>query len=361
MRILAVTGASGGHIYPALAFLDRLKAERDITDALLVLPSRSIKLGLNSLNFKISYISCARLSFSFSRKSVIALLAFVKGAWESLRIFMKFNPDIVVGFGSADSIPLIMIAWFFRVKTLIHEQNVLPGRANRFLAKFSDKVAISFQQSIRYFNLPKDKIVLTGNPIRSTLNKINKEEARSILGLDKDKFTILVMGGSQGSKRINSVFIKALGLIKEKQGLQVIHLTGEEEYDAVIRRYNTLGIKAKVFIFLKEIGLAYSAADLAVSRAGATTLSELMYFGLTAIIIPYPFAYSHQSLNADILKKDGLAFVIDENSLHENSLKLLLEDLILNPRRLVRIGLRYERLPRQDHASLLVNAVFALI
>jgi UDP-N-acetylglucosamine--N-acetylmuramyl-(pentapeptide) pyrophosphoryl-undecaprenol N-acetylglucosamine transferase len=166
MRILAVTGASGGHIYPALAFLERVKKEERVTDMLLVLPSRSIKFDFNSFSCKICYIPSARVSFSLNRKNIAAFLVFIRGAWEGLRILLKFKPDMVIGFGSIDSVSLVMAAWFFRIKTIIHEQNVLPGKANRFLAKFVDKVAISFPESKRYLCLPKGKVVLTGNPMR---------------------------------------------------------------------------------------------------------------------------------------------------------------------------------------------------
>jgi len=360
MKILAVAGASGGHIFPALAFMEQVKRSGVGVERLLVLPSRSIKFDVSSFDCRIKRISSARLSFKPSLKSLTAFMIFAKGAWESLIILLKFKPDAVIGFGSIDSIPLVMWGWFFRIKTIIHEQNVLPGRANIFLSKFVDKIAVSFFESREYFSVSQDKIFLTGNPIRAGLKKIARHEALSLLGLDRERFAILVMGGSQGSGRINSVFMDMLDLIKEKSRLQVIHITGIREYDIVLKKYERLGIKAKVYGFLEDMGLAYSAADLAITRAGAATLAELINFRLPAIIIPYPFAYSHQDLNAEILKKTGAAFVIRDDLLSPENLKEMLEDLVLSPEKIDKMRQGFSGECCQESSALLADLVLSL-
>lgn len=330
MKILVVAGASGGHIYPALAFLEKLPEEKRVSAALLVLPSRSRKVDLNSCVYPVKYISSGRVKLTLSRESIFAFLSFIKGGWESFRIIIKFKPDIVVGFGSIDSIFLVMFAWFFRIKTIIHEQNVLPGKANRFLVKFVDKIAISFPNSRLYFNLPADKLVLVGNPIRNSLKKISKEKALDFFDLDQNKFTILVMGGSQGSQHINAAFLNTVGSIKEKSDLQVIHLLGQGESGKFQKLYEKIGIKARVFDFFNAMEFAYSAANLIVTRSGASTLSELIYFKLPAIIFPYPYAYRHQLENAKILSESRCAVVLSEGNLDDGlflkSLELLMKD-----------------------------------
>lgn len=360
MKILAVTGASGGHIYPALAFMEKVKGSLDGADRLLVLPSRSIKFDLSSFDCRIARISSARLSFRLSPKSLMAFMIFIKGAWESLILLLKFRPDVVVGFGSIDSIPLVIWGWFFRIRTIIHEQNVLPGRANIFLSKFVDKIAVSFPESGKYFSVSQDKIFLTGNPIREGIKKTARDKALSLLGFDRVSPVILVMGGSQGSGRINSVFMDMLDLIKEKGSLQVIHITGSQDYSIALKRYQGLGIKSRVYGFLEDMGLAYSAADLAITRAGATTLAELAYFRLPAIIIPYPFAYSHQDLNAEILNKTKAAFVIKEDLLSPENLKKMLEDLVSNPGKIEKMREGFSGNYCPDGAALLADLALNL-
>ncbi|MBM3243330.1 MAG: UDP-N-acetylglucosamine--N-acetylmuramyl-(pentapeptide) pyrophosphoryl-undecaprenol N-acetylglucosamine transferase [Candidatus Omnitrophica bacterium] len=359
MKILAVAGASGGHIYPALAFLEKIKIKNEAAVLLLALPLRSIRLNPGSL--KVEYFSSTLLSLTLSLKSFKGFFTFLKGSWECLIIFLRFRPDLVIGFGSLDSIPLIIAAWFFRVKTIIHEQNLLPGKANRFLARFVDKVAVSFPESSRYLSIAKEKIVLTGNPIRPALKLIDKKEARVILGLDLDKFTLLVMGGSQGSRSINSVFIEALSRLRDREILQVVHLSGRGDCSMVKDGYAGIAFKAvKVLSFSEEMGIIYSASDLAITRAGATTVAELVYFRLPAAVIPYPFAYSHQSLNADILQRSGSGLVIQENAFNQESLAKALDDLVYNSEKIALMRKGFEKIPFYDSASLLSDLALNL-
>jgi UDP-N-acetylglucosamine--N-acetylmuramyl-(pentapeptide) pyrophosphoryl-undecaprenol N-acetylglucosamine transferase len=193
----------------------------------------------------------------------------------------EFRPDIVIGFGTIDCLPLLLLAWIFRVKTLIHEQNVLPGRANRLLARFSDRIAISFEETREHLAAYEKKIVLTGNPIRKELEKIDRLKALGFFGFKEDKFTILVMGGSLGSQRINAAFLKAASLLTDTSGLQVIHITGIKDCELIKARYKDLNIESRVFGFLNSMQYAYSACDLVISRAGATSVTEIMFFGLS--------------------------------------------------------------------------------
>ncbi|PIP18775.1 MAG: undecaprenyldiphospho-muramoylpentapeptide beta-N-acetylglucosaminyltransferase [Candidatus Omnitrophica bacterium CG23_combo_of_CG06-09_8_20_14_all_41_10] len=361
MRVLVVAGASGGHIYPASAFLEKLKEEKSVSDTLLVLPLRSIKTDFKSCGCKIIYISSAQVSFSLNYSNIIALFKFIKGSWESFRILLKFKPDCVVGFGSLDSIPLVILAWFFRIKTLIHEQNVLPGRANKFLAKFSDKIAISFPDSKCLLGCRDEKIVLTGNPIRQGLRKMGKEEALNFFGLDKNKFTILVMGGSQGSRHINDAFLEVIALMNDISGVQVIHIAGKDDENKVADAYKKINIRAKVFGFFSSMEYAYSASDLVICRAGATTIAELIHFKLPAILIPYPFAYAHQFKNARILEVEGAGIIIKDDEFKVDRLNKLLECFIRNPDVAAVMREHYTGVFKYDAGSELVKATMALL
>jgi len=358
MRILAVTGASGGHIFPALSFLDSLSNKRKDIDALLVLPKKSIMSQINNINYKIGYISISSIKFGF--RSFSAILNFFKGSYESIGALLKFRPDVVVGFGSLASIPMVLFARFLGINTLIHEQNVIPGWANRFLARFADKIGVSFLETGDYLKNYKKKIVLTGNPLRKELNQIEKNKALDFFGLNSRKFTILVMGGSQASHRINLGLSKAVAGIRNKSGFQVIHLAGSQDYDLLNKSYRDSDIDFRLFSFLEPMQYAYSACDLVVSRAGALTIAEIIFFGLPAIIIPYPFAHKHQTANAEVLKAIGSGIVIQDKELGSDVLSRKIEELMDNPERIKALRSCYERLPKMNASDSLAEAVLSL-
>ncbi|MDI6605755.1 MAG: undecaprenyldiphospho-muramoylpentapeptide beta-N-acetylglucosaminyltransferase [Candidatus Omnitrophota bacterium] len=335
MKVLVAAGSSGGHIFPAVGFLDGLRNKYKGIELLLVLPKRVRTSHLvYDLHYKVRYISVSPISFRLDFKNFIAILRFFKGWFESLFLLFEFKPDIVVGFGSLDSVPVLLSAWLLRIRTLIHEQNLIPGRANRLLAKFADKVAVSFAETKDYLKINQEKVVFTGNPLRQELKKIDRPAALHFFGFDDLKFTILVMGGSQGSQRINSCFFKAISTVPDKSRLQVIHIAGERDRAALERSYKEIALNARIFAFLKQMQYAYSICDLVVSRAGATAISELIFFRVPAIIIPYPFAYKHQFGNAEILEKMGTAVVIKDDQLDAARLRQALDGLMHNPERL---------------------------
>lgn len=362
MKILVVTGSSGGHIFPALSFLHALRDRGKDIDALLLLPKRAKELDLALQDCRVGYLSISTVKFKPDFKNLAAWFGFLKGSLESLCLLVEFRPDIVVGFGSISSVPAVLFAWIFRIKTLIHEQNVIPGRANRLLAKFADKIAISFVETKNYLN-NSERAVLTGNPIRRELkaDKDLRQEALNFFGFNNNKLTILVMGGSQGSHRINTCFLNAVSMIKDKSGFQVIHLAGQQDCALLDNGYRDLRVAFKLFTFLKEMQYAYSIADLAITRAGATTISELVFFATPAVIIPYPFAYRHQLNNAGVLTKHEAAVLINEDELKPEVLKEVLVDLMNNPNKIKFMRSNYSRISRTNACDLLANEALSLI
>jgi UDP-N-acetylglucosamine--N-acetylmuramyl-(pentapeptide) pyrophosphoryl-undecaprenol N-acetylglucosamine transferase len=362
MRVLVVTGASGGHIFPALSFLITLKDKNGEIDTLLVLPKRSTVSQIIPDDYHVKYLPTSSLTLCFDAKNLIALWLFIKGFFLSLFIILEFRPDIVVGFGSLDSVPIVMLAWLFRIKTLIHEQNVIPGRANRLLVKFSDKIAISFAKTKSYLDIDPRKIVLTGNPIRQELKKLEKKMALDFFGFSDNKFTILVMGGSQGSHSINLAIMGAISVMKYNYRLQVIHICGVKDHDLLYERYRDLSVsvKFKLFTFLKDMQYAYSACDLVVCRAGATTIAELIHFSLPAMIIPYPFAYQHQLCNAMILRNEGCAEVIEEGKLSSDRLRESLDSFIGDDGKIKAMRSNYGEKFRLNASELLAKEALSL-
>lgn len=360
MRTLVATGSSGGHIFPALSFLESLKESDKKLETLLVLPKAGIKPKVLPKGCKVEYISIKPIRLNLNSKSLIALFKLLQGSLESLILLLKFKPDIVVGFGSIASLPMLFFAWVFRIKTLIHEQNVVPGRANRLLAKFVDKVAVSFAQTRDYLKIDPKRLAVTGNPIRRQLKRIEKKEALSFFGFSQNKFTVLVMGGSQGSHNINTAFLKAVSQIKNNGNLQVIHLAGEKDQALLRQGYNNLQVSLKLLAFLEDMQYAYNAADLAICRSGATTIAELINFQLPAIIIPYPFAYAHQLQNARILEKTGSAIVISDNDLGGGLLQRTLESLLQDTIKLDNMRLGFKNKAGIPAGVLLVREAVSL-
>jgi len=360
MRILVVTGSSGGHLFPAVSFLESLKGIKPDVKVLLVLPKIGVKPKILPEGCQVQYISITPIGARLNSKNLVSFLRFFKGSFESLILLIRFKPDIVAGFGSIDSIPLIIFAWIFRLKTIIHEQNVIPGKANKLLAKFVDKVAISFNETKDYLNISPSRIVVTGNPLRSFIKKAGKKEALNYFGFDESKFTILVAGGSQGSHNINIAFLDAISHLADNN-LQVIHLSGEKDRSLLESGYKNLKALAKVFSFFEEMQYAYSAADLIICRAGATTITELIELALPAIIIPYPFAYAHQLQNARVLEKAGTAIVINDNELGSGILQERIELLLHDSTKLENMRLGYKGITKVQADAALVKETLLLL
>jgi len=360
MKILVVAGASGGHIFPALGFLDSLKEQDKNIETLLILPKRNTISSLATIEYKVGYIAISSIKTGLAFKNLIGIFNFLKAILQSIFILISFQPDIVVGFGSLACIPLVTCAWLFRIKTLIHEQNVLPGKANMFLAPFADRIAISFEESRHYLKNYQHKTVITGNPLRKKLKRIEKNKALEFFKFREDKFTILVMGGSLGSSSINEGFQKAVSGMLYKNNLQIIHISGANDYDSIKGGYKKLDINVRIFDFLDSMEYAYSASDLIISRSGALTITEIIFFKLPAILIPYPYAHRHQAANAQILAGMKSGVVLEDNELKTDVLKRTIEELILNPERIKIMRSQYDSIPFRYGNDLLINAALAL-
>lgn len=339
-RVMVVTGSSGGHIFPAVALVETLAASGR-AEVMLVLPREHSAGGLKQGAFRIRHISIVPLKRCRGIGCAAAFLGIAKGIFESFFLLAEFRPRVVVGFGSIYSVPLVFFAWMFRMKTLIHEQNVTPGAANRFLMRFADGLAVSFPQTLRLCGALPARSVLTGNPVRSSLRRVGREEARRTLGLDPGAFTVLVMGGSQGSRSVNDGFIAALAGLPEDKRPQVIHISGPADCARVQDAYRSLALKAKVFSFLDTMEYAYSAADLAVSRSGATSIAEIAHFAVPAILVPYPHARMHQRENAAAFQVETGCLVIQDEQLKSGLLGSFLSAFLEHPERVAAMRSQY--------------------
>jgi len=332
MKILIACGGTGGHIFPGLSLYKALKRINRDTDIILALDERAFSANIINEEFPLAYLSLAPLTIKFDLQNIFNVIKLLKGIFQSLKVLLRFKPHVVVGFGGYASFFLVFFAWIFRIKTIIHEQNVIPGRSNRMLAYFVNKIATGFAKTVDYFGFNSGKVQFTGNPLRPNLVRIEKNRAFEFFGLHSNKFTILVMGGSQGAHKINISFLKAVSLIKDKSRFQIIHLCGRKDLSLLEDGYKDLGIKARIIAFFGPMEYAYSAADMVVSRAGAASISEIAFFGLPSIIVPYPYVHRHQIENAHSLFKNNAAILTNEKDLCPEILKDKILELFNNPR-----------------------------
>ena len=361
VRILICTGHTGGHFFPAVSFAETFQSIHSETE-IHILMSRMPQFAERFQQehpFKFHIISLTPPPSFFSFKMLIFLLQCISVFCRTFFLLIRTKPALVVGFGSYGSAPGVLCAAILRIPVLLHEQNASAGRANQFLAMWADQIAISFPETQGRF--PHKKIFWSGYPLRPSflkgIDKIHNE------ALAKNKFTILVFGGSQGAKRISDIFLKALGALSavERSRLAVIHNVGSGDLQEIEQAYQDLGIAADVRTFSYQIVEQYKRADLVVSRAGAGTIFELAALGRAAILIPYPHAYAHQKLNAaDLIRRDSAQVIYDEE-LSADKLRETMLSLKDNLSRRRQLAENIKRLAKKDANEALVRAGWKLI
>lgn len=336
MRILITGGGTGGHIYPALAIAHRLRKENH--QILFVGAEEALDREIITREgFGFRSIPVLPLERRFSFSILKFGIKFIMGFFQSFPVLLDFRPHLIVGTGGYSSAPVALAAYFLRIPILIHEQNLYPGLTNRLLSRFAREIDITFPESQEYFK--KREIRVTGNPIREEILSLDRERALKNLKLSPERFNLLVFGGSRGARAINHCLARILkeGLLEGKD-LQIILLTGFLDFEYLIQASKDGKVPLFVRPFLHNMADVYGAADLVISRAGATTLAELTACGLPAILIPYPHATSrHQEYNARLLAKEGAAMVILEKDL---SPERLAEEIL----RLMKDRERWERM-----------------
>jgi UDP-N-acetylglucosamine--N-acetylmuramyl-(pentapeptide) pyrophosphoryl-undecaprenol N-acetylglucosamine transferase len=296
-QIVIAAGGTGGHLYPGIALATELK-KRNYKVSFAIKTNDTGKHILEKEGFDYFEVSAMGFPRGLSPRIFIFVFSVLKSFFQAYKKLGRIKPAIVIGMGGYISFPVIIASFLRRLPSVIHEQNLVPGLANRELAFFVSKVAVSFDNTARYF--PKEKTSVTGNPVRKELFKPSPIDPHTRFGLWKNKFTVFVFGGSQGASKINELVLKSLEfLAQEKDKLQFIHVCGKYDLATVSESFKKSGFQSKVLDYLIDIGDAYQAADLIIARAGASTLSELKILNKPSIIIPYPHATAdHQKFNA---------------------------------------------------------------
>lgn len=312
LRVIISGGGTGGHIFPALAIANAIRKLNPETEFLFVgaqgkmemekVPAAGYKIeGLWISGIK-RELTIDNLSFPFKVLSSVS---------KALRIIREFKPDVAVGVGGYASGPLLYAASLKNIPCLIQEQNSYPGITNKILAKRVQKICVAYDGMDRYF--PKEKILLTGNPVRENVLKIEgkRQEAFSFFRLNPEKKTILVVGGSQGARSINRSILAGLSEIRQAD-VQVVWQTGKLFYDEAQNAVSSAGMEnVRVFDFISQMDFAYAAADLIVSRAGASTVSEILLVGKPSVMVPLPTAAEdHQTKNIEAMVRKNAALMV---------------------------------------------------
>lgn len=333
VRALLVAGGSGGHLVPALALAEDLRGGRD--ECWMMSTRRPVdEIMASGMEGSWNLVDLQRFTPLWRWLNPVFVSGQVRSMGQIGRFLGQIQPDVVVGFGGYLSAVTLMAARARGIPTVVHEQNVLPGRANRWLARWSDAVAVSFSQTLTH--LPRNaRVRLTGNPIRAKPEGWTRQKACALFGFDPARPVVLVMGGSQGSRAVNRLVLEVWEGIPdgEREGLQILHLAGQAGFEEVRSRYRDLGMMVKIFPFLKEMPAALSAATLAISRAGATAICEMTAFGVPALLIPYPYAGAHQTANAQWMSSAGGAVVLEQSQTGPEELWRELQGLLADEER----------------------------
>jgi UDP-N-acetylglucosamine--N-acetylmuramyl-(pentapeptide) pyrophosphoryl-undecaprenol N-acetylglucosamine transferase len=332
IRMLLTGGGTGGHLFPAIAAAEAMCARRPGSKIMFVGTRRKMdRTSLAGYGYEVKSIHC----FGLKGKKIGALIKAVAvlpiSFVEAMVRIITFRPDVVLGVGGYVTGPVIAAAKFLGKKAVIHEQNSIPGLANRKLGSLADRICISIPESGKFF--PEEKVTFSGNPVRKQILELAEKDVDI---KRNDKFTILILGGSQGAHRVNELVVEALTQHKDiySQNIKVIHQTGVTDCDMVKNRYQKSAVDANVQPFFQDMVSVYKKADLLVSRAGATTLAELAVLGKPAILIPYPHAAdNHQDKNADHYVEGGGCVKFSEHALSSRTLAEQIESILANVER----------------------------
>ena len=326
MRVVISAGGTGGHIYPAIAIINKIKEEEPNSEVLYIGTSDRMEKDLiPELGIKYKEINVSGLKRKLTLENFKVLYQFLQARKKCKKIIKEFDPDIVIGAGGYVTGPVIWAAKKLGKKTFIHEQNSVVGLSNKYLTKYADKIGVSFPSTMDLF--PKDKVVLTGNPCSEKalkMKKANKEE----YGLTKNKKLVLIVMGSLGSKTVNDKIVSFLNDFKDKD-YEVMFVTGNSYYEKV--KKNKVPSNVKVVPFIYEMPSLMKVTDLMVTRAGASTMSEILVLNVPSIFIPSPYVTNnHQYKNAMDLVKQNAALILEEKDLNKDTLIKLIDETLNN-------------------------------
>jgi len=355
-NILIAGGKTGGHLFPGIATAEAIKKLSPDSDILFVGTDAAFEVRtLEKYGFPHQSIYSKPIKSGNIFSKLFAMSIIFISLIQSLILIKTFKPDFVLGVGGFSSFAVVVAAWMLGIPCAIQEQNAFPGLTNRRLAGFVKTIFTSFEKTKGWINHPKVKYV--GNPVRE-VSVAGSEDNLENEGLQTDKTTLLVTGGSQGAQSINMAFTDALALMDDTERFHILHQTGITDESLIQKKYADLKIKATVKSFFHNMPQLQKKADLAITRAGAGIISELCVHGLPAILIPFPHAADdHQTFNARALEAEGAAVMIKDGELNGETLKQALENLINDKNRLEQMSKKLKHLARPDAAKIIAGHI----
>jgi UDP-N-acetylglucosamine--N-acetylmuramyl-(pentapeptide) pyrophosphoryl-undecaprenol N-acetylglucosamine transferase len=362
VRILIAGGGTGGHLFPGLAVAGELKSRDGSAEIVFAGTEHGIEARVVPREgYQIRFMRAEGISGLPAGRKLKAFSRMPISLADAHRILKSIRPDLVIGVGGYASGAVVLLACFMSVPTMILEQNAMPGITNRILGRFVDTVCITYPESSSYF--PRGKTFLTGNPVRTNIQKAYAEDGLKLFSLQRGLFTIFVFGGSAGARSINRAMVEALQYLKDiSREIQFLHQTGPADFEHVKEAYRTAGFSGTVTPFVYQMGDAYAVADLVISRAGATTLAEITALGKPAVLIPYPHAAAdHQELNARKLEEIGAARVIADRDLKGEAVAGVIREIIENSHLLSEMKKQSHSVGRPEARSKVADIALSLI
>lgn len=356
MRLIVAGGGTGGHLFPGIAVATAMRQRVADTTVLFIGTSRLLEQqALAGLGFSLAALDCGGVKGLGLKTRLRSLLRMPGAVLEARNMLRQFQPDLVLGVGGYVTGPVLLAAKSLGVPIAIHEQNSVPGMANRLAGKLADRVFISLPCSPPF---AAAKTLQTGNPVREAILAVAKEtKTRPTIP------TLLVLGGSQGAHRVNLLMLAAMERLAQQQlPVHLIHQTGVADEALVRDGYARLGIEAEVSSFIADMAAVYRRADLVVSRAGATTLAELAAMGLPALLIPYPHAADdHQTTNGWYYEKGNGCKVLSESTLDGEILAHAISECLHNQEELHTMSANMKTMAMPDATTRIVEACLRLI
>ena len=362
IKVIISGGGTGGHIFPAVAIANELKRVNAENEILFVGAEGRMEMEkVPAAGYRIIGLKIAGIQRKFDLKNFLLPFKVFASVMKSRSIIHNFKPDVAVGVGGYASGPLLYAATMLKIPSLIQEQNSFAGITNKILSKRAKKICVAYEGMEKYFS--KDKIVMTGNPVRQDVIQIEgkKKEALEYFKLDGNKKTLLVIGGSLGARSINRAVLNGLARFGEKN-IQVIWQTGKGFFataNDAVKKFETSGIHAHEFI--NRMDLAFSCADIVISRAGASSVSELQLVAKPCILVPSPnVAEDHQTKNAMALVNKQAALLVKDSEAEQ----LLAETAIVligDPEKQKKLSQNISQLALKDSAAKIVEEIYRII
>lgn len=357
-KYIIAGGGTGGHIFPAVAIADALKQHQPDCEILFVGASGRMEMEkVPQAGYKIIGLEVVGLQRAVTLKNLLFPIKLIKSLFQAYKVVKDFKPNACIGVGGYASGPVLFVATLLGIKIFIQEQNSYPGITNKILAHFANKIFVAYDNLGSYFK--QDKITLTGNPVRKDITNTlpAKNDANAFFNLSENKKTILIIGGSLGARTINEAIEKNIDFLTQNN-LQLVWQTGKGYYTGILERTKNLNIQdVKIFQFIKDMNMAYSAADIIISRAGALSISELCIVGKPAILIPSPnVSEDHQTKNAMALVNKNAAVLVKDIDAKEKLAEALLS-VLKDEKRLDELADNIKKLAKTNAANDIVTTI----